>query len=83
MWWWPALGKVEVADYSWVAVGPKRGPLSESTRWPELSERIYHQDFSAHTGTEWHHAGWHIAIQRFYLLAYYAVYRHSRHGPGS
>jgi len=29
--------EVEVADYSWVAVGPKRGPLGESTRWPELS----------------------------------------------
>jgi acetamidase/formamidase len=26
-----------VADYSWIAVGPKRGPLGESTRWPELS----------------------------------------------
>jgi amidase len=26
-----------VGDYSWVAVGPRRGPLGESTRWPELS----------------------------------------------
>lgn len=26
-----------VDDYSWVAIGPKRGPLGESTRWPELS----------------------------------------------
>jgi acetamidase/formamidase len=26
-----------VDDYSWTAVGPKRGPLGESTRWPELS----------------------------------------------
>tara|TARA_B100000686_G_scaffold44947_1_gene47571 strand:- start:274 stop:1050 length:777 start_codon:yes stop_codon:yes gene_type:complete len=31
------IDEVEVADYSWVAVGPKRGPLGESTRWPELS----------------------------------------------
>ncbi len=23
--------------YSWIAIGPKRGPLGESTRWPELS----------------------------------------------
>lgn len=23
--------------YSWTAIGPKRGPLGESTRWPELS----------------------------------------------
>ncbi|HEX5270333.1 MAG TPA: acetamidase/formamidase family protein [Gemmataceae bacterium] len=28
---------VTVADYSWIAVGPRRGPLGESTRWPELS----------------------------------------------
>ena len=26
-----------VDDYSWVAIGPKRGPLGESCRWPELS----------------------------------------------
>lgn len=31
------IESVEVAEYSWVAVGPKRGPLGESTRWPELS----------------------------------------------
>ena len=28
---------VTVADYSWIAIGPRRGPLGESTRWPELS----------------------------------------------
>jgi acetamidase/formamidase len=26
-----------VGDFSWIAVGPRRGPLGESTRWPELS----------------------------------------------
>ena len=26
-----------VGDNSWTAVGPRRGPLGESTRWPELS----------------------------------------------
>jgi amidase len=26
-----------VSDYSWIAIGPKRGPLGESSRWPELS----------------------------------------------
>ncbi len=26
-----------VGDYSWTAIGPRRGPLGESTRWPELS----------------------------------------------
>jgi amidase len=29
--------EIRVADYSWIAVGPRRGPLGESTRWPELS----------------------------------------------
>lgn len=31
------IDQIVVADYSWVAVGPRRGPLGESTRWPELS----------------------------------------------
>jgi acetamidase/formamidase len=31
------LHDITVADYSWIAVGPRRGPLGESTRWPELS----------------------------------------------
>src|SRR3984957_13889942 len=26
-----------VGDYSWTAIGPQRGPLGGSTRWPELS----------------------------------------------
>ncbi len=32
-----SIESIEVDDYSWIAVGPKRGPLGESTRWPELS----------------------------------------------
>ncbi len=32
-----AIEDIVVGDYSWIAVGPKRGPLGESTRWPELS----------------------------------------------
>jgi acetamidase/formamidase len=28
---------IEVAEQSWIAVGPKRGPLGDSTRYPELS----------------------------------------------
>ncbi len=28
-----------VADTSWTAIGPRRGPLGESTRWPELSSQ--------------------------------------------
>lgn len=33
------IDEIEVADYSWIAVGPRRGPLGESTRWPELSSQ--------------------------------------------
>jgi acetamidase/formamidase len=28
---------IVVGDSSWTAVGPRRGPLGQSTRWPELS----------------------------------------------
>src|SRR5687767_14995337 len=31
------IAEILVDDYSWTAVGPRRGPLGESTRWPELS----------------------------------------------
>ena len=31
------LEDILVDAYSWIAVGPRRGPLGESTRWPELS----------------------------------------------
>jgi acetamidase/formamidase len=32
-----SIEEILVADYSWIAIGPRRGPLGESTRWPELS----------------------------------------------
>ncbi len=32
-----SIEEIVVDDYSWTAIGPKRGPLGESTRWPELS----------------------------------------------
>jgi amidase len=32
-----SIEDILVDDYSWCAVGPRRGPLGESTRWPELS----------------------------------------------
>src|SRR5262249_49759445 len=32
-----AVEDILVADTSWIAVGPRRGPLGESSRWPELS----------------------------------------------
>jgi acetamidase/formamidase len=31
------IEEILVGDFSWTAVGPRRGPLGESTRWPELS----------------------------------------------
>jgi acetamidase/formamidase len=31
------IDAIEVDDYSWIAVGPGRGPLGQSTRWPDLS----------------------------------------------
>src|SRR5271154_1915299 len=31
------LEDIVVDEYSWIAIGPRRGPLGESTRWPELS----------------------------------------------
>ena len=32
-----SIEDIVVDDYSWIAVGPRRGPLGESTRWLELS----------------------------------------------
>jgi amidase len=32
------IESITVADYSWIAIGPRRGPLGESTHWPELSQ---------------------------------------------
>src|SRR2546427_3866404 len=31
------IESITVADYSWIAIGPRRGPLRESTRRPEWS----------------------------------------------
>jgi acetamidase/formamidase len=39
---------IVVDDYSWIAIGPRRGPLGESTRWPELS-RDYTTRIFRHT----------------------------------
>ena len=33
------IEEILVDDYSWTAVGPGRGPLGRSTRWPELSSQ--------------------------------------------
>jgi acetamidase/formamidase len=34
------IDTIEVGESSWTAVGPRRGPLGESTRWPELSSEF-------------------------------------------
>jgi acetamidase/formamidase len=40
------IEEIVVDTYSWIAIGPRRGPLGESTRWPELSgeytTKIFH-----------------------------------------
>ena len=33
------IESITVDDYSWCAIGPKRGPLGESTRYPEVSQQ--------------------------------------------
>jgi acetamidase/formamidase len=33
------IDDILVDDFSWIAIGPRRGPLGESARWPELSSR--------------------------------------------
>jgi acetamidase/formamidase len=32
-----SIEDIVVGEFSWIAIGPRRGPLGESTRWPELS----------------------------------------------
>jgi acetamidase/formamidase len=48
------IDDILVDDYSWIVIGPQRGPLGESTRWPELSReyttRIF-QHTVGHSGT--------------------------------
>jgi len=39
-----------VGDYSWVAVGPGRGPLGRSTLWPDLSGRFTTKIFRHEAG---------------------------------
>jgi amidase len=44
------IEEILVRDYSWIAIGPKRGPLGESTRWPELSADYTTRIFPHHPG---------------------------------
>jgi acetamidase/formamidase len=43
-----SIEEIVVDDFSWIAIGPRRGPLGESTRWPELS-RDYTTKVFRHT----------------------------------
>jgi acetamidase/formamidase len=43
-----SIEEILVDDYSWIAIGPRRGPLGDSTRWPELSS-IYTTKIFRHT----------------------------------
>jgi acetamidase/formamidase len=42
------IESIEVGEYSWIAVGPRRGPLGDSARYPELSQdyttKIFHHE---------------------------------------
>src|SRR4051794_11602840 len=42
------IDEIRVGDSSWIAIGPRRGPLGESTRWPELSG-VYTTKLFRHT----------------------------------
>jgi amidase len=42
--------EILVENQSWTAVGPRRGPLGESTRWPELSGEYTTKIFQHHPG---------------------------------
>jgi acetamidase/formamidase len=45
-----SIEEIVVDDYSWCAIGPRRGPLGESTRWPELSGEYTTRIFRHTTG---------------------------------
>jgi len=44
------IERIEVRESSWIAIGPRRGPLGESTRWPELSNAYTTRIFRHSTG---------------------------------
>ncbi len=41
-----------VDDYSWIVIGPRRGPLGDTQRWPELSTRYTTKIFRHTPGPE-------------------------------
>jgi acetamidase/formamidase len=45
------IEEIMVDTYSWIAIGPRRGPLGESTRWPELSSEYTTKIFHHTAGT--------------------------------
>src|SRR5690348_1352290 len=45
-----SIEDIVVDDYSWIAIGPRRDPLGESTRWPELSQEYTTKIFKHRPG---------------------------------
>ena len=45
-----SIEDILVDTFSWIAIGPNRGPLGKSTRWPDLSEDYTTMIFSHQSG---------------------------------
>lgn len=45
-----SIEDILVDTFSWIAIGPNRGPLGNSTRWPDLSEDYTTMIFSHQSG---------------------------------
>ena len=75
------IEEIIVDDYSWIAVGPRRGPLGESTRWPELSADYTTKIFRHTPGPSGTTRDGTPALQRANHLADHAVRRHLRRRP--
>ena len=74
---------IVVDDYSWVAIGPRRGPLGESTRWPELSADYTTKIFRHTPGPSGTTRDGTLHFNDKISLADHAVRRHARRLPGS
>ena len=72
---------IVVDDYSWIAIGPRRGPLGESTRWPELSTEYTTKDLPAHARSERHDSRWNTSFRRKAILADHALRGHAWRRP--
>ena len=48
------IEEIEVDDYSWIAIGPGRGPLGRVDSLARAVERVHDQDLSTHTRAQRH-----------------------------